>query len=124
MGKFVIKQSKDGKLFFNIVASNGQVVGTSEMYESKSSAVNGIESVKKNCSSEIEDQTVEGYEAKKNPKWELYADKAGEFRWRLKAGNGQKILASEGYKAKASAINGIESVRKNSADAEIVEELE
>ena len=48
-------------------------------------------------------------------KFELYRDKAGEFRFRLKAGNGQVILASEGYKARASAENGIESVRKNSA---------
>lgn len=49
-------------------------------------------------------------------KFELYKDKAGEFRFRLKAGNGQTILASEGYKTKASARNGIESVKKNSAD--------
>jgi len=49
-------------------------------------------------------------------KFELYTDKAGEYRFRLKAGNGQIILASEGYKQKASAENGIESVRKNSAD--------
>ena len=47
-------------------------------------------------------------------KFELYKDKAGEFRFRLKAGNGETILASEGYKQKASALNGIESVRKNS----------
>ncbi|WP_290697432.1 YegP family protein [Amphritea sp.] len=46
-------------------------------------------------------------------KFELYTDKAGEFRFRLKAGNGENIGASEGYKAKASANNGIESVRKN-----------
>ena len=49
-------------------------------------------------------------------KFELYTDKAGEFRFRLKAGNGQIILASEGYTAKASALNGIESVKKNAAD--------
>ncbi|MEM7320389.1 MAG: YegP family protein, partial [Pseudomonadota bacterium] len=49
-------------------------------------------------------------------KFELYLDKAGEYRFRLKAGNGEIILASEGYKQKASAMNGIESVRKNSAD--------
>lgn len=48
--------------------------------------------------------------------FELYTDKAGEFRFRLKAGNGEIILASEGYKAKASAQNGIESVKKNAAD--------
>lgn len=46
-------------------------------------------------------------------KFELYKDKAGEFRFRLKAGNGQIVLVSEGYKSKASAENGIESVRKN-----------
>ncbi|MBU2966362.1 YegP family protein [Amphritea sp. 2_MG-2023] len=47
-------------------------------------------------------------------KFEIYEDKAGEFRFRLKAGNGENIGASEGYKAKASAKNGVESVRKNS----------
>jgi hypothetical protein len=49
-------------------------------------------------------------------KFEIYKDKAGEFRFRLKAGNGQNILASEGYKKKPSALNGIESVKKNAAE--------
>ena len=49
-------------------------------------------------------------------KFELYKDNAGEFRFRLKAGNGENILASEGYKAKASCVNGIESVKKNCQD--------
>lgn len=49
-------------------------------------------------------------------KFEIYKDKAGEFRFRLKAGNGENILASEGYKARAGAENGIASVRKNAAD--------
>ncbi|MEE2879086.1 MAG: YegP family protein [Pseudomonadota bacterium] len=49
-------------------------------------------------------------------KFELYNDKAGEFRFRLKAGNGEIILSSEGYKARASALNGIESVKTNAAD--------
>ena len=80
--------------------------------------------MKKNCNAEIEDQTVEGYEAKKNPKYEVYTDKAGETRFRLKAGNGQIIAVSEGYKAKKSALNGIDSIRRNAPDAEIVEELE
>ena len=51
-------------------------------------------------------------------KFEIYKDKAGEFRFRLKAGNGENILSSEGYKSKASCKNGIESVRKNSVVAE------
>ena len=53
-------------------------------------------------------------------KFEIYTDKAGEFRFRLKASNGQAILASEGYKDKSGCMNGIESVKKNAPDAEIV----
>ena len=49
-------------------------------------------------------------------KFEIYVDNAGEYRFRLKAGNGQAILASEGYKNKAGCENGIESVRKNAPD--------
>ena len=68
----------------------------------------------------LEDQTIEGYETAINPKFEVYKDKAGEFRFRLKARNGQVIGASEGYIQKHSCLNGIESVRKNAADAKIV----
>ena len=50
-------------------------------------------------------------------KFELYVDKGGEYRFNLKASNGEVIASSEGYKAKASAVNGIESVKKNAADA-------
>jgi len=57
-------------------------------------------------------------------KFEIYTDKRGEFRFRLKANNGQAILASEGYKSKASCTNGIESVRKNSQDDSKFEKLE
>jgi uncharacterized protein YegP (UPF0339 family) len=56
-------------------------------------------------------------------KFEINTDKRGEFRFNLKAGNGQTILASEGYKAKASCLSGIESVRKNSQDDSKFERL-
>ena len=56
-------------------------------------------------------------------KFEMYTDRRGEYRFRLKAANGQAILASEGYKAKASCENGINSVRKNSADDSRFERL-
>lgn len=69
---------------------------------------------------EIEDQTVEGFETKKHPKYEMYTDKAGEIRFRLKAKNGETIATSEGYKAKAGAQNGIASIQKNAPDAEVV----
>ena len=54
-------------------------------------------------------------------KFELYKDKSGEFRFRLKAANGQVIATSEGYKTKASCMNGIDSVKKNAPSAEVVE---
>ena len=53
-------------------------------------------------------------------KFEVYKDKAGEFRFRLKAGNGEIILTGEGYKAKASCKNGIDSIGRNAPDAEVV----
>ncbi|NYT85158.1 YegP family protein [Pollutimonas harenae] len=49
-------------------------------------------------------------------KFEIYKDKAGEFRFRLNASNGQSILSSEGYKTKASCLNGVESVKKNATN--------
>ena len=49
----------------------------------------------------------------------MYKDKAGEFRFRLKATNGQVIAVSEGYTAMAGCLNGIESVRKNAPEAEV-----
>ncbi|MBN9239016.1 MAG: DUF1508 domain-containing protein [Micrococcales bacterium 70-64] len=55
-------------------------------------------------------------------KFVITKDKKGEFRFVLKAGNGEIIAQSEGYAAKASALNGIESVRKNAADATVVDE--
>ena len=85
--------------------------------------MNGIASVKKNSViADVEDQTVDGFEKKKNPKYEVYTDKKGEFRFRLKASNGEIIATGEGYKAKAGCMNGIESIKKNAPDAEIVEE--
>jgi uncharacterized protein YegP (UPF0339 family) len=57
-GKFVLKKSSNGKYHFNLVATNGQVIASSEMYERKASALNGIESVQKNApGAEVDDQT-------------------------------------------------------------------
>ena len=122
MGKFVIKTS-DAGCRFNLVAGNGQVIGTSQTYSSMDACKNGIESVKTNAPiAPIEDQTKEGFEELTNPKFEVYADKAGEFRFRLTAKNGQNILASEGYSQMSGCMNGIESVKSNAVDAEIEEE--
>ncbi len=119
MGKFVIKQTNTG-IKFDLKAGNGEVIATSEVYSSEAACQNGIQSVKNCCVGEIEDQTVEEVVAVKHPKYEVYLDKAGEYRFRLKARNGEIIAVSEGYKAKAGCLNGIESVKKNAPDAEIV----
>ena len=118
MGKFVVKQTATG-VKFDLKAGNGEIIATSEVYSSEAACLNGIESVRNNCVGEIEDQTVEGFETVKHPKFEMYTDKAGEYRFRLKAKNGEIIATSEGYKAKASCINGIESVKKNAPDAPV-----
>ncbi|MBP5282110.1 MAG: YegP family protein [Lachnospiraceae bacterium] len=122
MGKFVIKETKTG-IKFDLKAGNGEVIATSEVYTTESACKNGIASVTKNAPiAPVEDQTEEGYKTEKNPKFEIYVDKKGEYRFRLKASNGQVIAVSEGYKAKKSCVNGIESVKKNAADAETVKE--
>ncbi len=124
MGKFVIRATNTG-IKFDLKAGNGEVIATSEVYESEASCKKGIESVIKNAPiANVEDQTVEEIVAAKCPKFEMYTDKAGEFRFRLKATNGQIIAVSEGYKAKASCENGIASVRKNAEEAEIVDTRE
>ena len=121
MSKFVIRNVASG-IKFALKATNGQVIATSEVYGSKAACENGIESVRKNAPiAAFEDQTVEGFETAANPKFEMYKDKGGEFRFRLKARNGQIIATSEGYSSKASCENGIESVRKNAPQAEIEE---
>ena len=122
MGKFVIRKVNTG-VKFDLKATNGQVIATSEVYTTEAACRNGIASVQKNAPvAAVENQTVEGYATEKHPKFEMYLDQAGEYRFRLKATNGQVIATSEGYKAEASCVNGIESVKKNAVEAEIVEE--
>ena len=120
MGKFVVRETATG-FKFDLKAGNGEVIATSEVYTTKAACLKGVDSVKANCVGDIEDQTVENVEAVKHPKFELYQDKAGEFRFRLKAKNGEVIATSEGYKAKNSCENGIASVKKNAPDADVVE---
>lgn len=121
-GKFVIKEIKSG-IKFDLKAGNSEVILTSEVYTSMAACRNGIESVRTNAPvATTEDQTVVGFETEKNPKFEIYLDRADEYRFRLNAKNGQIIGTSEGYKSKGGCQNGIESVRKNAPDATVVEE--
>ncbi len=123
MGKFVVKRVGKG---FNFVlkAANGEVIAASEVYKTLENCRTGVQSVIRNSRvAKIEDQTVDGYEVLKHPKFEVYNDKAGQFRFRLKAKNGEIIATSEGYTTKASCLNGIDSVVRNAADRKIEEDL-
>ncbi len=122
MGKFVVKQTKNG-FVFNLKAGNGEIIATSQTYSGEDACMNGIESVRKNAElAKLEDQTVENFETVTNPKFEVYLDKRGEYRFRLKARNGEIIATGEGYKAKASCFNGIDSIRRNAPESPVVKE--
>lgn len=119
MGKFVVRE-KNGKYSFRLKAGNGEVIATSQMYKSLQTCKAGVQSVMANApAAALEDQTQEGFQVQKHPKFEVYQDNAGEFRFRLKAKNGQIIAASEGYSVLHSCMNGIASVRKNAPDAAV-----
>lgn len=103
--KFELKQAKDGQFMFNLKAANGQVILTSELYKQKSSAENGIESVRKNANREG------AFETKTNSRGEPY--------FILKATNGQEIGRSEYYSGASAMENGIASVKSNAPDAKV-----
>ena len=109
MGKFVITVRKNGEFQFNLKASNGQVVLTSEGYTTKKACLNGVESVRKNS---------------QDPKrFEVKVAKNGKPYFNLKASNGQVVGASQMYASEATMKAGIASVAKNAPEAPIVEEL-
>ncbi len=119
MGKYVIRTVSSG-LKFDLHAANGQSILTSEVYTSEHACRKGIESVRKNAPiAKLEDQTEPEYRKLTNPKFEMYQDRAGFYRFRLKARNGEIIAVSEIYSARAGCLNGIESVRKNAAESPV-----
>ena len=121
MGKFVMKTGAAGARF-NLLAGNGQVIAVSQQYKSEDACLTGIESVRVSCTGSVEDQTVENFEVLSCPKFEVYLDKGGEYRFRLKASNGQIVATGEGYKQLSGCLSGIESVKSNAPDADLVNE--
>lgn len=122
MSKFLVRTVSSGYKF-DLKATNGQVIAASEVYETIAACRKGAESVRKNApAARVEDQTEAGWKRQSNPKFELFRDKAGQFRFRLKATNGKIIAVSEGYVTKAACENGIDSVRTNAPGAEVTEE--
>ena len=110
MAKFIVKQTATG-FKFDLKTEAG-VIATSEVYASEAACKKGVESVKNSVAGEVENQTVEGFETKKHPKFEVYEDKGGAFRYRLKATNGQ-IIATCGtlsYKTADEALAVVDAV--------------
>ncbi len=122
MGRFLIRKVNTG-VKFDLLAANGESVLSSEVYLTEAACRNGIASIVKNApQANVEDQTLENSGKAACPKFEIYTDRGGKYRFRLKARNGAIIGVSEGYKAKANCENGIASVRRNSEEAQIDEE--
>ncbi|MCH5173190.1 MAG: YegP family protein [Bacteroidales bacterium] len=110
MGKFVISLRKNGEFQFNLKATNGQVILTSEGYTTKAACLNGVESVKKNAPLE--------------ERFEIKEAKNGKPFFNLKASNGQTIGSSQMYASERTMRQGIASVMKNAPEAPVVEELD
>ena len=124
MGKFVLSQTSNGYKF-NLVAGNGEVIATSQVYKSAATAKKGIASVAATAPvANIENQTEKDFKAAVNPKFEVYKDKKGEFRFRLKAKTGQIIATGEGYSKVDSCLKGVASVQKNAKEAKVEAKLE
>ena len=124
MGRFVIKPALSG-VRFDLQAANYETIASSGSYSGEAACRLAIDDMIK-CAAQaaVEDRTKENCTVRKNPKFEVYQDGAGRFRFRLRAKNGEVIAVSEGYKAKASCLNGVKSVVRNSAAAEVVSRLE
>ena len=106
-GKFEIKEGTSGKFRFNLKAGNGQIILSSETYETKQGAKGGIESVKKNAAD--------------HSRYERKTATNGEAYFVLKAGNGEPLGRSETYSSKSAMENGVESVKSNAPGAEVVD---
>ena len=123
-GKFVIEKVEE-KFRFDLKAANGENILSSQPYASLASFKNGIESIRANAAiAPVEDQSIDGFTTEMNPKFEVYEYRNGDYRFRLKAKNGELIGTGQRYKSKAACHNGIESIKKNSVEAIIVEETD
>lgn len=128
MGTFLIKKTPTGFNFSLLAANKQKIAVSSQVYTTKASCVNGTKSIAKfaeKCIAEdrIEDNTLKKPEQKTCPKFEIYFDKAGLYRYRLYAPNGENIaISEEGYKSKSGCITGMKSVSVNAVNADYIDE--
>ena len=122
-GRFVIKKTENGNFVYKLYSSNHRVVAIGAgLYTSVASCKSGINSVRNNAeSAPIEDQTLQKWEEKKFPKWQIYFDKKGEVRLRLLASNGNIVATTnDGYLSRDAAKKGIEAIARASKGSAIV----
>ena len=105
-----IRNTKRGYKF-DVIAKNRQLLATSEIYDTFDLCKDGVAHTYEAISSPVEDQTELTYEVIDGSKYELYTDRVGEFRFRLKSENNAILLVSEGYKTKPSCLNAINSIK-------------
>lgn len=118
MGRFVIRQVATG-IKFDLKAANGETIATSEVYKTEAACRKGVESVCRSVpNAKLEDRTDPEMAVPSNPKFVLYQDKAGNYRFRLCARNGHIIAVSEAYSTKSRCLEGIESVKMNVISSE------
>jgi len=126
MGKFIIKTQKDGQFMFNLKASNGEIILTSEAYTTKQNCLNGIESVKENSKNgmiiEESDTTPREDVFKMQKGLFITHNHDGNWGFNLVARNGEIIGRSESYTSRAGMENGIMSIVENAAGAKIEDE--
>ena len=120
-GKWDIRRAKDGRFFFSLYASNHTVIAYSQIYSSITAVNTGINSVITNAAkSATEDTTLKNPASIPCPKWEIYIDRAEQYRFRLYAPNGLVIChSSHGYSTKSGCKGGIESIKRFAAEAKV-----
>ncbi len=120
MGKFVVSEAGTGYKFV-LKANNGQVIVSSGIYASENSCLGGVESVRRNSlTGKLDDSTDESRPRLTNPKFQIYLDPAGAYRFRLIARNGEIIALSAGYASKSACVKGVANIQKNALEAQVV----
>lgn len=120
VSRFLIRRVSSGYKF-DLYAANGQTVAASEVYGTRAACRKGVESVRKFALSAPVEDLTEPDQTFPNPKFQLFQDRTGLFRFRLRSRNGKIIAVSDGYQTRSGCENSIQSVRENAPAAEVEE---
>lgn len=125
--KFVYRKTDKGNYVYKLYSSNYRVIAIGgEPYSSLAAMKTGINSIIRNAAdAPVEDQTLKKVVEQKCPKWEIYLDAKGEYRFRLKASNGNIVcITNDGYLSKPACKNGMQAIAKAAVNADIVQDDE